>query len=219
MYELIIFDWDGTLVDSKERIGLSMQRAAKDAGQPVPSLEAVYPYIGLGLPEVIEALFPDADAVLHQSIKTFYSHHFFELDQQPAVLFAHAEETLGLLRERGYRLAVATGKSRRGLNRGFDKTGWRCFFESSRCADETTSKPDPRMLNEILGELGVAPERALMVGDTSFDLQMAELAGMDAVGVSYGVHPLERLQSANPVKMIHSLRELSDWLITGKEFV
>lgn len=212
MYKLLIFDWDGTVIDSAGRIVSSMQKAARDLEMPDLTDEAVRNIIGLGLPEAIRALIPGIDESGVERMRERYGYYFLSADDTPTALFEGVRESLHSLHQKGYRLAVATGKSRRGLERGFVETGLGHLFETSRCADETTSKPDPHMLEEILAETGVQPSDALMIGDTEFDLEMGQRAGVDLVAVSYGVHHIERLQAYNPVLEVHQFPELEQWL-------
>jgi phosphoglycolate phosphatase len=212
-YQLLIFDWDGTLVDSIGRIVESMRRAADTCGLPQRSDEAIRGIIGLGLPEAIQTLYPELrEAVLVERFREGYSEHYLALENEPSALFDGVEESLEAFREQGYRLAVATGKSRRGLQRVLQGRGWLDYFDVTRCADETASKPHPRMLHEILQHCAVAPARALMVGDSVFDLQMARNAGMDSVAVGFGAQPLESLCAHGPRLAINEFSELRAWL-------
>ena len=212
-YQLLIFDWDGTLVDSIGRIVESMRRAADTCGLPQRSDEAIRGIIGLGLPEAIQTLYPELrEAVLVERFREGYSEHYLALENEPSALFDGVEESLEAFREQGYRLAVATGKSRRGLQRVLQGRGWLDYFDVTRCADETASKPHPRMLHEILQHCAVAPARALMVGDSVFDLQMARNAGMDSVAVGFGAQPLESLRAHGPRLAISEFSELRAWL-------
>lgn len=212
-YQLLIFDWDGTLVDSIGRIVESMRRAADTCGLPQRSDEAIRDIIGLGLPEAIQTLYPELrEAVLVERFREGYSEHYLALENEPSALFDGVEESLEAFREQGYRLAVATGKSRRGLQRVLQGRGWLDYFDVTRCADETASKPHPRMLHEILQHCAVAPARALMVGDSVFDLQMARNAGMDSVAVGFGAQPLESLRAHGPRLAINEFSELRAWL-------
>lgn len=216
-YPLVIFDWDGTLIDSEARIISSMQAAAVDAQWPEPLTDAaVRNIIGLGLPEAIQTLCPGIDDQQLQQIRTGYSRHFLETSDLEMPLFEGVREGLEKLRQAGFVLTVATGKSRRGLNQVFEETGLDELFVNSRCADETRSKPDPLMLHELLDETGYSVHQAVMVGDTEFDLGMAKNAGMDSVAVNYGAHHPDRLQAYNPVLAIDSFVELVDWLLEQK---
>ncbi|CAN0556591.1 unnamed protein product [Ectocarpus sp. 12 AP-2014] len=212
-YELIIFDWDGTLMDSVPRIVSCMQAAALEAEWGGLSSADVEDIIGLGLPEAIAQLCPGILPAQAERLRECYSHHFVTVDTTPMLFFMGVEAHLARLHAREQqRLAVATGKSRRGLNRSFAETGSGAWFHASRTADETRSKPHPQMLAELLAELEVPVERALMVGDTEYDLEMARVIGMDRVGVTYGVHTPERLALSRPKWMAHSVEELFDGL-------
>ncbi|MBZ9556552.1 HAD-IA family hydrolase [Halomonas coralii] len=212
-YRLVIFDWDGTLVDSEARIVACMQGAALDVGWSALAPEAVRDIIGLGLPEAIDRLCPGIDEALAERLRKAYSARFVAADRTPTPFFPGVEAGIaGLRDEAGLQLAVATGKSRRGLDRAFAATGSGAWFHASRTADETRSKPDPRMLEELLGELGVAAGEALMIGDTEYDMQMARALGMDRLAVAYGVHSRERLAACAPVFHAESFAEVIDWL-------
>ena len=212
-YRLLIFDWDGTLVDSIGRIVESMRVAAAACDLEPLGDSTIKGIIGLGLPEAIRTLYPDQhDAGLLERFRHLYSEHYLALESEPSPLYAGVAEALEAFREAGYRLAVATGKTRQGLDRVLAGHGWQEYFDVSRCADETASKPDPRMLHEILAHCRVSPGQALMVGDSSFDLQMARHAGMDAVAVSYGAQSPETLRLHGPHLVIDEFGELCTWL-------
>ena len=215
MYKLLIFDWDGTVIDSAARIISSMQKAAQDLSQPALTDEAVRNIIGLGLPEAIRVLIPDVDEAVIPQMRERYGHYYLGVDDTPTELFDGVEQTLSNLKDKGYRLAVATGKSRRGLKRVFDDTGLEYLFETSRCADETTSKPHPHMLEEILQETGLNAADAVMIGDTEFDLEMGVRAGMDTIAVSYGAHHIDRLKAYKPVLVMNEFPDLESWLTQG----
>ncbi len=205
---LIIFDWDGTLCDSVEHIVEAMQRAAEECSLTPPAATRVRDIVGLGLPQAIDALFPGLAPEAGAALAAAYSRHFGEVARGGARLFEGAMETLVTLRERGFELAVATGKSRRGLERVLGELDMSGFFDALRCADETRSKPHPQMLLEILRERRRPPLEALMVGDTEYDLAMAREAGMPSVGVSHGVHDVSRLARHAPVAIIDELPAL-----------
>lgn len=209
---LFIFDWDGTLSDSVGRIVAAMQAGIAEVGLP-PRLDAeVADIVGLGLPEAIQALFPGESEAARAALRDAYSAHFVAREQsEPGGLFPGALELLTALRDDGWRLAVATGKSRRGLNRVLQNTGLAGFFDATRCADETRSKPHPRMLQEILDETGVVAAQAVMVGDTEFDLAMARALAMPRIGVSFGAHPVERLVKHEPFMIVDQLPEIGRW--------
>ncbi|WP_295427754.1 HAD-IA family hydrolase [uncultured Thiodictyon sp.] len=211
-FSLIVFDWDGTLMDSQARIVDCLQAAFVEVGQPVPSREAAADIIGLGLDEAMARLWPAAAAAQRQLVADHYRRHFLGGNTTPSALFAGARETLEQLRAAGYLLAVATGKSRRGLDLSLAETGLAGHFQATRCADEGFSKPHPQMLLEIMDELGVAPARTLMIGDTEYDLQMAANAGAGALAVCYGVHAPERLRALHPLACLDSLAAIPQWL-------
>ena len=211
-YKLLIFDWDGTLADSIGRIVTAMRVAARRSRRPECDDEAIKGIIGLGLPEAILTLYPDMSAEQVIAFRQHYADVYIAMDAQPSPLFAGVMESLEAFRAQGYRLAVATGKARRGLDRVLKAHGWEQFFDVTRAADETASKPDPLMLNQILAHCDVRPEQALMVGDASFDLLMARNAGIDSVAVSYGAQSIERLREFEPKLAINTFPELRAWL-------
>jgi phosphoglycolate phosphatase len=212
VYKLLIFDWDGTVIDSTARIISSMQSAAQDCDMPVPASDAVMNIIGLGLPEAIQILIPGISDDGVEQMRLQYGHHFLSENTTPTPLFPGVQKTLESMHKKGMRMTVATGKSRRGLDRVFAQTGLAYLFETSRCADETLSKPDPLMLEQILAETGVDRSEALMIGDTEYDLEMGRRAGMDVIAVSYGAHHLDRLKGFDPVLEVHNFPELEQWL-------
>jgi len=215
-YELIVFDWDGTLMDSAAKIVNCFQAALADCGrQPLPE-SAIRHIIGLGLREALAELLPDADDGVRALVADRYREHFLHLDETEMPLFPGVTEGLARLGDAGFRLAIATGKARRGLDRVLAATNLRAHFCASRCADEAQSKPHPRMLLDILDHTGVAPERALMIGDTTYDLQMAAAAAVPSLAVSYGVHPRERLIAHEPLACLDSFREVCQWLHARK---
>lgn len=209
---LIVFDWDGTLMDSEARIVGCMQAALRDVGvEPLPPAR-IRQVIGLGLNEAVHALQTEATTERLQAVADRYRHHFLTDDTIPSQPFAGAEDTLQALTDRGYLLAVATGKGRRGLDRALEETGFGRFFHATRCADETRSKPHPQMLLELMDSLGAEPEETLVVGDTEFDLQMATNAGAAALAVSYGVHERECLLLHDPLACLDDIRDVALWL-------
>jgi len=212
-YQVLIFDWDGTLVDSIGRIVESIHVAARSCGLPQVDDGLVRGIIGLALPEAIAALYPEqVDIRLIEDFRHCYSEHYLALEAEPSALYPGVAKALSEFRDSGYLLAVATGKGRRGLDRVLAGQGWEGFFDITRCADETASKPDPQMIQEILAHCGARPENALMVGDSIFDLQMARRAGVDSVAVAYGAQPLHILQGYEPRAAINHFSELGDWL-------
>ena len=210
-FDLLVFDWDGTLMDSAGAIAFSIQAASRDVGLPAPSDSEARHIIGLGLNEAIAALFPELPRSGYAALVERYRHYYFAQDAE-IPLFTGAAETIAALHGEGFLLAVATGKGRRGLDRVLEQTGLGRYFHTSRCADECFSKPHPCMLLEIMDELGVPQAKTLMIGDTSHDLQMAINAGVSAVGASYGAHPREGLLALSPLACADDFGELSQWL-------
>jgi len=208
--ELVIFDWDGTLFDSVGQIVESLQFAAQEYEQPLTD-EAAKSIIGLGLPEVAQVLFP-AVPELHPDILQCYADHYVE-NSKGDVWFEGVAEMLQTLKAEGIKLAVATGKSRKGLDRMLTQTQSHELFVVTRAASETKSKPDPLMLTEILQVTGVAAENAIMVGDTSYDLEMAQNIAMPRIGVSYGVHTAETLAQFNPLAIAEDVKSLHHVLL------
>lgn len=210
-FDLIVFDWDGTLMDSTAHITRSIQAACRDLGAPVPADEAASYVIGLGLRDALQIAAPTVDPSDYPRLVERYRYHFLLKDKQ-IELFKGAREMLEELRDAGYLLAVATGKSRVGLNRVLDEAGLARMFDGTRCADETFSKPHPAMLHELTRELGQELTRTVMIGDTTHDLQMAQNAGTAGVGVAYGAHPAEALEALAPRFVADSVPALAGWL-------
>ena len=209
---LFIFDWDGTILDSAAKIVRCMKLAMEDAGLEVLEAERIEQIIGLGMQEATDELFPSASPEQKVDLQQQYSKRFIAADQAPCSFFPGCLDVLTGLRDNNHLTAVATGKSRRGLDRVLASTGIEHLFDATRCADETASKPDPRMLHELLEELSVPAADALMIGDTSFDLTMARKAGVIPVGVGHGVHSSEQLIAAGAEYIAASYADLSDWL-------
>nr|WP_228290915.1 HAD-IA family hydrolase [Shewanella cyperi] len=207
-FDLVIFDWDGTLMDSIDKIVICMQALAQELALAVPSDQAVRDIIGLSMPLAMAQLFPQFSDAERTHMMGRYREHYLVLNGTPSPLFEGVETLLASLREQGYRLAIATGKARAGLERILAETGLGHYFDTSRCADETHSKPHPQMLSEIIAELGVCAEKALMIGDSLHDLNMANNAGIAAIGVNYGAHSAEQLTRAEPLAIISSPIEL-----------
>lgn len=211
-YKLLIFDWDGTLCDSIGRIVESMHMASTRSGFELCSDLAVKGIIGLGLPEAISTLYPQITDSELVAFREHYADHYIALEAEPSPLFEGVVQSLAALREQGYHLAVATGKARRGLDRVLKANGWEDYFDITRAADETASKPHPLMLEQIMAHCGVSARESLMVGDASFDLLMARNAGMDSVAVSYGAQSPEALQAYEPRLTIDRFSQLHAWL-------
>lgn len=216
---LLIFDWDGTLVDSADKIVRCMQRAAERAQVEVLPTASIRQIIGLGLPEAMATLYPALDDASRLRVREEYVHCFVNLDQTPAPFFPAVEETLQRLRDAGYPLAVATGKSRRGLDRALQQLGMQDFFHATRCADETRSKPHPQMLHELLAQSGRGPQEAIMVGDTHFDMAMAQAVGMPRIAVSYGAHDPSQLWPHEPLACVDRFEQILQVIAAVKAFI
>jgi len=213
-FDLIVFDWDGTLMDSAGAIVASIQGACRDLGLVVPSEQASRHIIGLGLTEAIAHLLPSLPEADYPKLVDRYRHHFLSQDAD-IPLFVGAERIVRDLNQAGFLLGVATGKSRRGLDRVLEQTGLGIYFHGTRCADECFSKPHPEMLEQLMDELGTTRQRTLMIGDTSHDLQMAQNAGVAALAVSYGAHPRDELLAHAPLACLDQIEELEQWLLAN----
>lgn len=216
--QLIVFDWDGTLMDSESRIVNCMTAAIRDAGMPQRDRETIKNIIGLGLREALQTLFPEADDDAMRRLIEGYRHHFLYADQTPSELFTGVVDMLDALNQRGYFLAIATGKARAGLNRALSESGLEQFFHASRCADETRSKPHPQMLEELLDYFGLEADEAIMVGDTEYDLAMANNARTHSVAVSYGVHQRDRLLQHRPLACLENTNQLHAWIVENVSY-
>lgn len=212
-YKLVIFDWDGTLMDSISRIVSSIQAAAKYCQQDIPTVRQVKDTIGLSLPKVFETLFPIASEEKLTVLREQYKHQYLECNTTPALLFNDTLPLLKALSASDKLLAVATGKAREGLDRVLGETQTTDYFHASRCADETLSKPEPQMLLSLLSELNILPKQAIMIGDSSFDLEMAQAAGVDSIGITLGVHDRAVLKRYQPVSIVDSLAEVQKLLL------
>jgi phosphoglycolate phosphatase len=211
-YELIVFDLDGTLMDSAAKILGCLAAAATDVGIVHPGEEAARNIIGLGMEEALVALFPDISSWQRTRLLMRFREHYLHLDPTEIACFPGVPQGLQQLVQDGHQLAIATGRPRRGLERVLLQTGLRSLFVASRCADEVHSKPHPRMLQEILAETNANAEQTVMVGDTVYDMQMARSAGVDALAVSYGVHQAERLLQEGALACVDSFPEVCAWL-------
>ena len=211
-YELLVFDWDGTLMDSIGSIAACTRAVVRELGLREVSEETIRGTIGLGLRETMDVLSPGCDDAMLARVVECYRKHWTATFRDLPLLFAGAGEMLRDLAAEGYLLAVATGKSRRGLDYVLDQTDLRGVFHSTRTADEAFSKPHPQMLLDILDDLGVAPREAVMIGDTTYDLEMARSARMAAVGVCSGGHPREDLERLGPLACLDQVVELAPWL-------
>lgn len=210
-FDLLVFDWDGTLFDSTKIIVRSLQDAVADVGATPPSEEQARWVIGMGLGAALAKVAPDVPASRQQDLVMRYRYHYLQR-QDDLLLFDGALEMLQRLKARGYQLAVATGKSRRGLDHVLDSLEVRGLFAASRTADETAGKPNPLMLRELMHELDIPSGRVLMIGDTSHDLQMANNAEVAALGVSYGAHEVAELRRCHPLAVVDSIAAMEQWL-------
>ena len=211
-FDLIVFDWDGTLFDSTALIVRCMQSACADLGLTVPSDETAAYVIGLGLHDALQHAVPGLAPERYPELGKRYRQHYFAR-QHELVLFPGTLAMLQALKARQYGLAVATGKSRQGLDESLQSVQLKGLFDATRTADETAGKPHPMMLLQLMQALGAEPERTLMIGDTSHDLQLAINAGTPSVGVSYGAHASAAFDTLSPLFVAHSTAELSDWLL------
>jgi phosphoglycolate phosphatase len=210
-YQLVIFDWDGTLIDSTRLIASCLQCACRDLDLVVPEFRDAKFVIGLGLADTVRYVAPDLDEAGARRLIERYRHHFLTREHE-AALYDGVPEMLESLHARGKRMAVATGKARRGLERALDTTGLRRWFEATRCADEGFAKPNPDMIHRLLECTSVAPDDALMVGDTTHDLELAANAGVDAVAVCYGAHDRALLKTRTARACLASVKDLHRWL-------
>lgn len=211
-YELIVFDWDGTLMDSAAAIVRAIQAASADLGLPPPSDARARHVIGLGLQDALHHAVPELPEVDYPKMVERYRHHYLSSDHE-LTLFDGTQALIADLHARGHLLAVATGKSRRGLDEALDTAGLRHLFDATRTADQTAGKPDPLMLHELMDELNTTPVQTLMVGDTSHDLLMAHNAACAAVAVTYGAHDASGLLVLRPLHVAPSIAGLQQWLL------
>ena len=211
-FDLIAFDWDGTLFDSTQIITRCIQEAVRDVGGTVPTQEAASYVIGLGLKQALAHAAPDVPLEKYPLLGERYQHHY-ALHVSDLSLFDGVLDMLHELKGRGHQLAVATGKSRRGLDESLKSVALKGLFDASRTADETAGKPHPRMLNELMDQFALPASRVLMIGDTTHDLRMAVNANCPSVGVSYGAHDDASFAALSPRHIAHSVRDLHDWLL------
>jgi phosphoglycolate phosphatase len=211
-FDLIVWDWDGTLADSTGMITHAIIKAAEQVGLPATTAQSASNIIGLGLRESIHALYGDIPAEKAQALAAQYNANYYAGESE-IPLFAGAADTIMALSKHGFKLAVATGKGRRELNSALEHCGLGKYFHSTRTVDECFSKPHPQMLDELMEHLVVLPERTLMIGDTSYDLHMAKNAGVSSIGVTYGAQPAEQWQHLNPIQQFNDFSSLGKWLL------
>lgn len=211
-FDLIVWDWDGTLADSTAMITIALLKAAEQVGLPALSRKEASSIIGLGLRESIEVLYGNIPTVQAQALAAQYSVNYYAGESE-IPLFEGAAETIKSLSMRGFKLAVATGKGRRGLNLALEHCGLGKYFHATRTVDECFSKPHPQMLDELMDHLVVMPERTLMIGDTSYDLQMAQNAGVQSIGVTYGAQSADQWQHLKPIEQFDDFNSLGAWLL------
>lgn len=211
-YRMLVFDWDGTLMDSVPHIVDCIRGACTVTGAPFPGESAARHIIGLGMREALDALFGPRDEVFVNAFKEAYSRHFFSRPSRREDLFPGVLDVLAMLRSGGGQVAVATGKSWRGMQQALSDLALSDWFDAVQCADQTASKPDPLMLNQLLSRFDCSPEEALMVGDTTFDLEMASRAGMPCIGVSYGAHEERVLRAHGPLEVVSDLRQILGYI-------
>lgn len=211
-FDLIVFDWDGTLFDSTALIVNSIRAAAQDLELEVPTPEQASYVIGLGLVEALQHALPGLPQQRYGELVQRYRHHYFAKSHE-VTLFDGVPALLQTLKAQHHWLAVATGKSRRGLDEALQTVGLDRLFDATRTADETASKPNPQMLLELMREFGADPERTLMIGDTTHDLQLARNAGCSALAVTYGAHDAEALQAMEPLLVAPDVGSLRGWLL------
>jgi phosphoglycolate phosphatase len=209
-YPLIVFDWDGTIIDSPAAIVECIREASREMGLRVPEPEKASHVIGLGLRDSLQLAVPDLPAERYQEFVALYRKHFLQREDSMRLFPGMKEIFIEMKKSRV--LAIATGKSRRGLDRALEYTGIGGFFAASRCADETQPKPHPAMLHELMEEFSMENTQVLMIGDTTHDLEMARAASVDAVAVSYGAHPEQALRKASPLECFSTVNSLSKWL-------
>ncbi len=210
-FKLVVFDWDGTLVNSCNHIAESFQNAIAELDFPDLGKDHIKQHIGCSMFQAIQSLYPSLTEKQRAEIIERYRQHFFAGNHQ-VTLFEGAKEALLELQELGYLLAVATGSSRERFNQDLKTFGLERFFVATKCADESFSKPHPQMLLDIMEQTGVKSKETLMVGDTEFDMQMAINAGVPAIAVECGVHDTERLLMCEPLACLHSVKDLPKWL-------
>ena len=210
-YNLFVFDWDGTLMDSEAKIISCMHSSISDMGFESRSNEQISDIIGLGFKEALTVLYPEQSKLYDKFVEQ-YRIYFLDENSEPSPLFSHVEQLLELLKKHDYFIAVATGKGRQGLDNVLNETNLKHYFDITRCADETFSKPNPQMINEIMDFVGADANETIMVGDTEYDLNMANNAGCDSIGIAHGVHDVNRLKTCKPIDIFQDIKELHTWV-------
>lgn len=210
-YDLVVFDWDGTLLDSTAAIVRAIQAASEEVGAKKPTDEVARYVIGMGLREALKHAVPDLDEARYDSLVHAYRKHYLSGDHK-LCLFSGVEELLKQLRAENRWVAVATGKSRVGLDRALSHSGLGQYFDTTRTADETQGKPHPQMLEEIMGQFAADPSRTLMIGDTTHDLLMAQNAGAIGLGITHGAHSVAALKDCSPIGLVDSIYDLTNWI-------
>lgn len=210
-YKLFVFDWDGTLMDSEAKIVSCMHSTIQDMGFESRTNDEIRNIIGLGFKEALTVLYPDKSDLYEQFVEQ-YREYFLDESSEASPLFSHVELLLELLNKHSYYMAIATGKGRRGLDKVLNDSNLGQYFHVTRCADETFSKPNPQMLNEIMDFIGVESHETVMIGDTEYDLNMALNANCDSIGIAHGVHDESRLQDCKPIEMFSDIKELYHWV-------
>lgn len=210
-YKCFVFDWDGTLMDSEAKIVSCMQAAIRDMQFESRSEEQIKNIIGLGFKEALTMLYPGKNEYYEKFVEQ-YRVYFLDDKSKASPLFSHVELLLELLNEKSYFVAVATGKGRQGLDKVLQETSLASYFHVTRCADETFSKPNPQMLNEIMDFVGVEASETIMIGDTEYDLNMARNAGCDSIGIAHGVHETSRLEKCEPIEIYPDIKALYHWV-------
>lgn len=210
-YQLVVFDWDGTLMDSTAHIVSCMRQAIDTLQLPTLPDTHISHIIGLGLPEAVQTLYPDGNTTLWQSLADGYRDVWLNSPEETS-LFDHARELLNALAEKNVLMGVATGKGRRGLDKVLNATGLGELFIATRCADETFSKPHPQMLMELMDYTGISAQNTVMVGDTEFDMLMAANAQVDGLAVTHGAHDEKKLLACKPLALVHDLHQAQSWL-------
>jgi phosphoglycolate phosphatase len=208
---LIVFDWDGTLMNSMDKIIACMQRAIEELGLEYREPQSIKEIIGLSLLQAAKSLYPDISLESMDQLRLSFKRHFLLAEQYPCSLYDGVAEGLEVLRSNGHSLAVATGKNREGLDAVLQNLGWQNYFDATRCADEAKSKPHPLMLLQLLSEFNVPTDQAIMVGDTAYDLDMASSAGVVGVAMTYGAHDYQRLIASKPAQCFGQFNEFLEW--------